>query len=77
MVSSILVSTVICIFPSKSTLTYKALQPTSGQGLSKKIPPLYSILNEVHPVTGPKGSVIAVHAIPTSGFQSSLVLYAF
>jgi hypothetical protein len=39
-----------------------ALQPRYAQGLSEKIPPLYSISSEIRPVMGPKVPDIAVHA---------------
>jgi hypothetical protein len=43
-------------------LTYMALHPRFGQGMSEKNPPLYSISSKVHPVTGFKNPAIAVHA---------------
>jgi hypothetical protein len=58
-------------------LTYMALQPRFVQGLSEKIPPLYSMSSEVRPVTGPKSPAIAFHAIRPPEFRSSLVYYAF
>jgi hypothetical protein len=51
-------------------LTYMALQPRFGQGLSEKIPPLYSISSAVCPVTGPKIPAIVVHAIRPPEFRS-------
>jgi hypothetical protein len=54
-------------------LTYLALQPRFGQGLSEKIPPLCSILSEVRSVTGHKDPAIAVYAIRPPGFWSFLV----
>jgi hypothetical protein len=47
-----------------------ALQPRFGQGLSEKIPLLYSISSEVRLVTSPTSRVIAVHAIHPPGFRS-------
>jgi hypothetical protein len=43
-----------------------SLQPRFGQGMSEKIPSLYSILSEVYPGTDSKSPAIVVHAIHLS-----------